>query len=253
MVKIIAVEYLNTLPFIHGLRNSSLWNQIQLITGTPQECAQALMNETVDIALLPIGAISQFKNLSLISDYCIGCDGPVRTVAIYSNKEFREIKSIKEDASSRTSNLLLSTLNRIFWKEQTIEIIPASESSIEADSYLIIGDQSFVAETQFKHQYDLGEIWKNLTGRPFTFAVWASRNKISSELEDRINQIFKLSIEHIESFIKTLDLTQFPPKLDAYFSENISYHFDQAKKDSLHYFCELNQVDLSSIIEMSEL
>lgn len=253
MVKIIAVEYLNTLPFIHGLRESALWKQIQLITGTPQECAQALMNETVDIALLPIGAISQFKNLSLISDYCIGCDGPVRTVAIYSNKEFHEIKSIKEDPSSRTSNLLLSTLNRIFWKEQAIEIIPASESTIEADAHLIIGDQSFVAETQFKHQYDLGEIWKNLTGRPFTFAVWASRNKISSELEERLNHIFKLSIENIESFIKTLDLTQFPPKLDTYFSKHISYNFDQAKKDSLHYFCELNQVDLSSIIGNSEL
>ncbi|MBK6823750.1 MAG: hypothetical protein IPG87_12425 [Saprospiraceae bacterium] len=140
--RLISVEYLNALPFIHAFTNSPLLSQFDIQTGTPKECAESLLNDHADIALLPIGALNQFDNLHLVSEYCIGCDGEVRTVCIFSDLEFEDIKTIKEDPDSRTSNLLLHTLNTHFWASNQKQLLVNGQQTEDADGYLIIGDRA---------------------------------------------------------------------------------------------------------------
>ena len=237
--RLISVEYLNALPFIHAFKNPSIINRFNIQTGTPKECAEALSNDDVDIALLPVGALQESSKLNLVSEYCIGCDGEVRTVCIFSNLEFDKIKTINEDPNSRTSNLLLQTLNKHFWASNGIRILSPNIPNQTADGYLIIGDQAFEAENKFRFKYDLGEIWKQQTGYPFTFAIWASKSEIPKEIIKTFNQSIKDFLSDENNLEKIL--SEYPANLGLkeYYSKNISYEFDQKKRESLQYFFEL--------------
>ena len=46
--KVSAVEYLNTIPFIYGINNSEISNQIELLLDFPSECARKLSKNEVD-------------------------------------------------------------------------------------------------------------------------------------------------------------------------------------------------------------
>ena len=110
MIKVSAVSYLNTIPFIYGLRNSELMQQIDLYIDCPSVCADKLINNQVDIGLVPVVILDQLNNPKIISDYCIGANGPVDTVCIYSDVPIEEIESIYLDYQSRTSVELLKIL-----------------------------------------------------------------------------------------------------------------------------------------------
>jgi chorismate dehydratase len=70
--KVSAVSYLNTIPFIYGLKQSKLMDTIDLHLDYPAICADKLINGEVDIALVPVVVIPQLENAYIISDYCFG-------------------------------------------------------------------------------------------------------------------------------------------------------------------------------------
>ncbi len=108
--KVSAVSYLNTIPFIYGLKQSKLIEIIDLYLDYPAICADKLISREVDIALIPVVAIPQLENAYIISDYCIWSDGEVDTVCLYSDVPIQEIESIALDYQSRTSVALLKIL-----------------------------------------------------------------------------------------------------------------------------------------------
>ena len=110
IVKITAVSYLNTIPFIYGLQQSDLIDIIDLSLDYPAVCAEKLINNEVDLALAPIVAIPSLKKSFVISDYCIGANGVVETVCLYSNVTIHNVQSISLDYQSRTSVALLKIL-----------------------------------------------------------------------------------------------------------------------------------------------
>ena len=90
--QIVAVQYLNTAPMLFGLQEHPQFEDMKLITGTPAFCAEMLLQQEACIALIPVGSLSDFEQAHIISDYCIGCDGAVETVGIWSNKDLDEIR-----------------------------------------------------------------------------------------------------------------------------------------------------------------
>ena len=147
--------------------------------------------------MLPIGALQE-KNHFIFSDYCIGCDGDVQTVCVFSNKNsLEEIHSISYDEASRTSNLLLEILLRFYWKKNNIQLVAPNES---ADAKLIIGDAAFQETKQSKLVIDLGEEWKKFTGLPFVFAVWVSTGAPDPVFESRKKEALGL----FQNYVKLL-------------------------------------------------
>src|SRR6185436_13549106 len=116
MIKISCVRYLNSQPFVYGLKNNSIINDIELSLDTPSDCAEKLLNGTVDIGLIPVAVIPALKESHIISDYCIGADGKVETVLLLSDVPLNEIKNVLLDYQSRTSVLLVRILADKFWK-----------------------------------------------------------------------------------------------------------------------------------------
>ena len=91
--QIVAVEYLNTAPMLFGLQGHPHFKEMELITGTPAFCAEMLLQHEACIALIPVGSLSDFKQAHIISDYCIGCNGAVETVGIWSNRELHRVET----------------------------------------------------------------------------------------------------------------------------------------------------------------
>ena len=87
-IRISAVKYANTYPFIYGLIESGFEKRVILETDHPADCAAKLISGRVDIGLIPVAALPMLNKYYIISDYCIGANSNVRTVLLLSNCSF---------------------------------------------------------------------------------------------------------------------------------------------------------------------
>ena len=99
-IKVSAVSYTNTKPFVYGLTHSDVIDQIDLSLDIPSDCARKLIDDEADIGLVPVAALLNIPNYQIISDYCIGATGAVNSVFIFSNLPIGEIKTIRLDSYS---------------------------------------------------------------------------------------------------------------------------------------------------------
>lgn len=230
------VNYLNSKPFEFGLTNNDFSNIFDIQVATPAQCAEAYTNGSADIALIPVGALQGLSNYKIISDYCIGCDGEVRTVCIFSNEKLENCTRLLLDNHSRTSFLLSQILMESYFNlDLPVESMDvASYQYQKGDAVLMIGDKVFQKENDYLYKYDLGSKWKEWTGLPFVFAVWIAKNEIASFVESALNKAFKHGIDNLSEIIKA----ESSDNLDLfyYFSHNIQYKLDNDKKKALDLF-----------------
>lgn len=240
-LRLTAVSYLNTKPFIYGIFRSPVSEQIELSLDIPSVCAQKLASGQADLALAPVAILPQLREAHLVSDYCIGAAGPVKTVCIFAEKPLEEIRQIYLDFHSKTSAALAPILCREYWQVNP-EFLPAVEGfeqKIRGNTAgLVIGDRAISMGNRFPYVYDLGEAWVKWTGRPFVFAAWVSARPLPAEFVSRFNAALRMGIAHLP------ELTQIIPAipdfdLESYFRNNISYELDEAKWQGLNQFLSL--------------
>ena len=82
--KIAAISYLNTIPFLYGIRHEGSLCA-ELLLAPPSENVRHFIEGKVDLALIPAAVVPTLKDAQVITDYCIGAVGPVRTVMLVSN------------------------------------------------------------------------------------------------------------------------------------------------------------------------
>lgn len=239
LLRLSAVSYLNTKPFIYGIYRSPLAEEISLSLDIPSVCARKLLSGEADLALTPVAIIPELPQAHLISDYCIGSTGAVQTVCIFSEKPLHEVKRLFLDFHSRTSVRLAQWLCREYWQLEP-EYLPAAEGfemQIRDDTAgLVIGDRAIGLAQRFPYVYDLGEAWTAWTGLPFVFAAWVSVRPLPPDLVRRFNEALELGLAHLPEL--THILPTMPPgfDLEAYYRENISYELDEAKWTALNRF-----------------
>src|SRR5688572_6575193 len=100
-IRISIVNYTNTLPFKWALKRDSLLKRIDLQEDIPSICAQKLKFGQVDLALVPVALIPELDKYFIETDYCIGADGVVDSVKLYSEVPLEEITSITLDYQSK--------------------------------------------------------------------------------------------------------------------------------------------------------
>ncbi len=157
------VKYLNTKPLLYGIEQSPLLQHIELIPGYPAEIAWMLEQQRIDIGLVPVAAISNIKKPAIISDYCIGSNGKVASVCIFSEVPIEEVQQVYMDYQSRTSVELSKILLRNYWKSSAsfINADPDFRDQIKGTTAgLVIGDRAFEQRKKSAFIYDLGEAWK---------------------------------------------------------------------------------------------
>jgi chorismate dehydratase len=238
-IKITAVSYLNTKPLLYGLFKSGLSEQIDLQLNIPSVCAQKLRNGEVDLGLVPVAIIPELPQARIVSDYCIGTIGAVKTVGIFSQRPLEELETIYLDFHSRTSVELVRILLRDYW-QLSPTLLPAEPGFEDRTGgtagALIIGDRAIEAEGRYAYFYDLGEAWLQHTGLPFVFAAWVATRPLSPEFLQAFNEAQALGLRHLPQLMFLLPNPAPGFDLKAYFTQNISYSFDTLKRKALGRF-----------------
>lgn len=236
-IKISAVSYTNTLPFIYGLQHSPIIDDISLSLDVPSTCAHKLTHGEADLGIVPVAALPDIPHAEIISDYCLGASGAVNSVFIYSEKPATAIRTLRLDSQSRTSNALARILLRDYWKNDTVITVT---DGAEADAYVEIGDRTFGKQHDHPYVYDLSWHWKELTGLPFTFAAWVANKPLEPSFVKAFNDALAYGLSQREVLIAGL-----PARIDfdyrQYLMENIDYLYNDEKKQAVTTFLSLMQ------------
>jgi chorismate dehydratase len=242
-IKVAAVNYLNTKPLLYGIKNHRVMNDIELYEAYPAMVAQMLLEGSADVGLIPVAVIPELNESHIITDYCIGCDGPVASVCIFSEVPMEKITKIYLDYQSRSSVMLAKILLKKYWKSNA-EIIHAKEESFINEikgttAALVIGDRALQQRQISPYIYDLGEAWKSHTGLPFVFAAWVSNKKLSDEFTADFNYANGQGIQYIDEVLNQNQYDNFD--LNKYYHEFISYQLDEEKRKGLKKFLTLSR------------
>ncbi len=244
-IRISAVKYANTYPFIFGLINSRIEEKAIIETDHPADCARKLINGTADIGLIPVGALPMLKEYYLIGDYCIGAKNNVRTVMLLSNTKLEDIRSIYLDYRSRTSVNLVKVLAKNYWKRDFIWKNTSEEFDFvnlsAGEGVVLIGDQCFEFENNYSVHVDLAREWIDFTGLPFVFACWTSNKKLDDVFIEEFNAALSTGVRNIDAVVEKFGHTGTitGEELRKYLTENIDYSFDMDKKEGLELFLDL--------------
>jgi chorismate dehydratase len=231
-IKISAVSYTNTKPFIYGIEHSELLTKIDLSLDIPTDCAAKLINNQVDIGLIPVAAIPMVPNANIVADYCIGSVGAVNSVFVFSKVPFQEIRTVKLDSHSRTSNNLAKVLLKFHWKQ---EVTYTTDPEAETDAMVLIGDRTFGKKSEYPYAYDMGEEWMKFTGLPFVYAAWVANKTIPETFIAEFNAALAFGLSHRKELLKELPaIANFD--LDDYLMHKLDFELTDKKREALSLF-----------------
>jgi len=175
-VRLGGVDYLNVRPLVYGLDQHPV--EVSLRFDVPSVCADLLQRGEIDLGMVPSIAYLDRPGDRIVPGLCIGSDGPVASVALFTRKPVDRIRTLALDTSSRTSAVLTQVL--CTWR---FGISPAylthgpdlSSMLAVADAALLIGDPALFVDYHAlgATKIDLGLAWAEMTGLPFVWAFWA--------------------------------------------------------------------------------
>jgi len=239
-IRVSAVSYTNTYPFLNGIRKSKVMEQIDLSVDYPSACGQKVIDDQADIGIIPTAALLSLPEYYINTDFCIGTEGAVDSVFIFANKPIEEVKTLRLDKQSRTSNGLARVLIKNYWKKD-VELV--TDESIEPDAYVLIGDRTFGKKNAVPYVYDLGEEWFNFTGLPFAFALWVSNKKLPDSFVEEFNEALAYGVEHATDVIAGLpEFEDFD--YTKYLTEHLNFHLTAKKREAVQlYLRYLKELD----------
>jgi len=236
-IKVGAVSYLNTKPLLYGLKQSFIIDSIDLIEDYPAKIAAMLINNEIDLGLIPVAVLPKLNKYFLVSDYCIGANDAVASVSLFSHQPIEKINIVLLDYQSKTSVMLAKILFKYYWKKE-VRFIDASENYIDEiknnTAGVIIGDRALEMNNKFNYIYDLASAWKSYTGLPFVFATWVANKQMDKNFMMEFDAANKVGLDNIDIVIKELNYNVYD--LKTYYTQNISYDFNEEKKQALKLF-----------------
>jgi len=239
-IRVAAVSYLNTKPLLFGIKRHPVIHDINLIEDYPSKIAQMLIDDRVDVGLIPVAATLRMKEWNIVTDFCIGSNGPVASVCIFSQVPMEQIENVYLDYQSRTSVNLAKILLREYWKKP-VQFIDASGEDFRdqitgTTAGVVIGDRALQQRLKSEYIYDLGQAWKEHTGLPFVFAAWIANKKLPDDFIRQFNEANSNGLQHIPEVIRENPYEVYD--LNTYYHKNISYNMSLEKKEGMKLFLE---------------
>ncbi|MBC2704195.1 MAG: menaquinone biosynthesis protein [Desulfobacula sp.] len=197
------ISYINDAPVYYGLDHGLLPDWLRMVSDVPSVLNRKI--KTGQIKVSPISAAFYAMNhreLLLLPDLSISCNGKVLSVILASNYEIDDLEG-KKVMLSQESASAASFLKMIFSRKKVTpvyEVGPVNnyqEISKSADAVLVIGDTALKHpwDQTFEYCIDLGQLWYEMTQLPFVFAVWAVRRSFAQKYPSRVKEIHKLLLE----------------------------------------------------------
>jgi chorismate dehydratase len=244
MLKICAVSYLNTKPYVVGLEHLKQLENIEYTLEYPSLCAKKFIKNEVDIALLPVAVLKnliqpyfQFANMGIASN------GSVNTVCLFSQNEINNIHTIYLDYQSKTSVELIKILCRNLWHISPV-FKPLTQEEINlgaGEAVVVIGDRAIPMLAKYKFVYDLGEHWKELYHLPFVFAIWVSNKELPPRFIQNFKDAMDIGFHNIDEIVATYDnvFSDFNFSIKKYLNSTIVYNLSDKYFEGMNKFLEL--------------
>lgn len=193
------IPYINCYPVYGAVDRGIVRLDAELVDGVPTALNARMAAGTLDVSVVSaVEYARDWERYLLLPDLAISCDGPVRSVALFSDRPAGELTGCRVivSSSSMTSVYLLELLFEHVWHAEPIFVKGDAEAADlgsggpDAQLHdaqgeriagrLVIGDAALMLSagaipSAFTHQYDLGSVWKEWTDLPFVFAVWVAR------------------------------------------------------------------------------
>lgn len=196
------IPYINCYPVYGAIDRGIVSVDGMLVDGVPTVLNARIASGGLDVSV--VSAVEYARDSArylLLPDLAISCDGPVRSVMLFSRIPAHELagRRVIVSRSSMTSVALLELLFENVWDARPVFVPGDAEVSDlgrldteDHDARLVIGDAALLlgsagASAGYPHSYDLGDMWKNWTGLPFVFAVWVARRDIPVEAALRVH------------------------------------------------------------------
>jgi chorismate dehydratase len=194
------IQFLNCLPLYWGLMRSGALLDIELTRDTPDRLSEMLVAGDLDIG--PISLVEYLRHaddLVLLPDLAVGSDGPVMSVTLVSQRPLADLdgSTVALGSTSRTSVLLARLL-----LERKLRVHPRyltcppdlTAMMLQADAAVLIGDVAlraalFDAPRSGLAVHDLGAMWRDWTGLPMVFAVWAARAGFAASRPEAVTEV----------------------------------------------------------------
>lgn len=193
------IPYINCYPVYGAVDRGVVELNGELVDGVPTELNRQMAAGSLDVSVISaVEYARDARRYLLLPDLAISCDGPVRSVMLFSRLPAAELsgRRVLVSRSSMTSVALLQLLFENVWGATPI-FVPANAEladiagfgSDDHDARLVIGDAALLLWSQlnahesmaadptgeYRFAYDLGAEWKQWTGLPFVFAVWVAQ------------------------------------------------------------------------------
>lgn len=240
------VDYLNAWPLAWGFLTGALAESFEAEYLPPAEVASELAAGRIDLGLIPSIEARRQPDLLVVPGLCVAATHEVRSVILISRGPMEEVRRVALDRNSRTSAALVRILlkARHGIEPEFEEASPdATEMLRRADAALIIGDPALRVERERYRVWDLAAEWRQLTGRPFVFAVWALRPEAGDRLAET-ERLLKSSLEQgvaeldavVRRAVRELGLSA--ESVRHYLTESLSFHLDGEALAGLQEFYE---------------
>jgi chorismate dehydratase len=239
-IKVGIVSYLNTRPLLYGLKLPPIANEIQLVEENPARLAELLIDDEIDVGLIPIAVIPQLEKYFICGDYCIATETEVASVCLFSEVPVNQIERVYLDYQSRSSVALLKWLMKEFWNIHP-EMVQATDDSYRKKiqgtvAGLVIGDRAFEQRKISTFIYDLASEWRSITGMPFVFAAWISKEPLPTSFIQKFDEANAIGLSHIDEIVTSLQFELYD--LKKYYSLHLSYKFDDRKRKGMELFLQ---------------
>lgn len=239
-IKVGIVSYLNTRPLVYGLKLPPIADEIQLIEENPARLAELLINDEIDVGLIPVAVIPQLKKYFICGDHCIATETEVASVCLFSEVPVNDIERVYLDYQSRSSVALLKWLMKEYWNIHP-ETIDATDDNYRKEiqgttAGLVIGDRAFEQRKISTFIYDLASEWRSITGLPFVFAAWISKRPLDGSFIQKFNEANAIGLAHIDEIVANLKFDLYD--LKKYYALHLSYKFDDRKRRGMDLFLQ---------------
>ncbi len=235
--RVACVGYTNSWPLTRHL-DPELFD----VSGSvPSEAARKLANGEADVGLIPVASLFSDGDYRVVPGLALGCDGAVASVLLVGETPIEEWDAVALDGASRTSVVLAQILlrgplaERLGGRELRVFNVDPGTPAFHAQGKtgaVVIGDAARNLPERLTTRIDLGQVWKEWTGLPFVFAVWAGRKDLPHEAIQGLRASAAKGLPERASA---------PPEDRTYLTEQMRYELDDRALMGLRRFAALGK------------
>ncbi len=194
-LKVGKISYINSVPLFCA--NSNLF---EMVEDYPARLNRLAEKRELDVSLISRWIYPQIeKDYKVIPEFCIGGDGEIMSVEIFSKKPLESLKNgtlfitAETGTSSKAFGYLVA--KKYGFNLLSLERVPFEE----ADAVLLIGNAALAfSNPDYPYKYDLGKMWREVAGTKMLYAVAVARRDIFESARLAISEYFDSSLRKFD-------------------------------------------------------